>query len=426
MTANSILATSPSKRVPIWGWVCRLGLFSLALTSLEAATLVTDISEDTSNGDGVTDTLDRRRRLQGMSSDREEPEWLQSYRKTRDGYLDRIGLDIGANYDVAGLVAFGGQDTAKGFSGDFTVSGLWLLTGDKWRWPLDLQFRVRDRHAIGGRSASEVAAASGDVSWNMIDGFSDAGLEVPDFQLVQHLPKRDLEIHYGQMTIDSYFDRHALRSSKQAFFNRAFSSNPAVAFPRFGAGVTAIWKPKDIGFDFTLGASSVQGTQNGQQVDLSFGSSDFFSALQVGRDYELWGNKARGQLMIWHSDAVQDAQTPSGHGASLTFEHWIASSNNRLFARAAWSEGGASDTDRMLSTGIALERPDNDLVGFAVGMGRDSSGSNDWQAVFETFYRWQIGPSIQITPEAQFLFGSGLKPDKSFRLVAGLRAEISF
>ena len=192
------------------------------------------------------------------------------------------------------------------------------------------------------------------------------------------------------------------------------------------AGVTAIWKPEDIGFDFTIGASSVQGTQNGQQVELSFGSSDFFSAFQVGRNFELWGNPARGQMMIWHSDAVEDEDTPSGHGGSLTFEHWIASSSNRVFARAAWAEGGASDTDRLIATGVALERRENDLLGFALGTGRDASGSNDWQAVFETFYRWQIGPSIQITPEAQFLFGSGLRPDQSVRFVAGIRAEVVF
>ena len=50
----------------------------------------------------------------------------------------------------------------------------------------------------------------------------------------------------------------------------------------------------------------------------------------------------------------------------------------------------------------------------------------EWQPVIEWFYRWQIGPMVQISPEAQMVFGEGLEPGHPFRLVAGLRAQISF
>ena len=423
---ESKLNTLGLSQCPCLGALGLVGLLLALLPPLQAATPVTDISLDNRNADEVGANLQRQKRLESLFSDWQSPEWVQAYRRNRDRWFERIGLDLGATYDMAGLAAYGGGDPDYGLSGDLTVNGMWLLTGKKWDRPLNLNFRFRDRFAIGGRSASEVAGATGGVIWNLIDGFSNAGFEVPDFHFVQHLPRIGMVIRYGQMTIDSQFDGNGLQSSKQAFFNRAFSSNPAVAFPRFGAGAVATWTPENSGFDFTLGATNVQGTQNGEQVDFKFASSDFFTAAQVGRDFNLWNRPARAQFMVWHSDGVDSDQTPAGSGASLTFERWIASSGNRVFVRGAWADGEATDADRLVSAGIALERRENDLFGVAAGFGRGSSGNHEWQMVIESFYRWQIGPMIQISPEAQIVFGEGMEPSHPFRLVAGLRAQISF
>ena len=390
------------------------------------------ISDDAANADDITGDLGRQRRLDALWGDWDAPRWLDLYREKRDALFERIHLDMGTSYSVAGLAATGYGAPVYGASGDLTVVGVWEFAGRKWDRPLDLRFRMRERHAIGGLAASEVTDASGGVFWGMIDGFSDAGFEIPDFQLVQHLPKRGIEIRVGQMTIDSQFDRHGLRSSKQAFLNRAFSSNPAVAFPRFGAGATMVWKPEGRDFDITIGSSTVQGTQNGSQVDLSFDSTSFFTALQFGRDFKLLDHPSRFQAMIWHSDEVEDEDTPEGDGLSLTFEHWLKDSKNRLFARAAWADGAAADTDRLFSAGVAIPRCENDLLGFAIGTGRrsscdddDSCGNDDWQVVLETFYRRQVGPNFHVTPEAQMIFGDGLE-DHLLRLVFGLRGHLSF
>ena len=385
---------------------------------------VEQISDDTAHSDDVVDSLSRRDELRKLFGNR-TPQWLDSYQRTRDQWRERIHLEIGAIYSIAGMSSFGNRSPDYGASGDLTISGVWHLSGDKWDRPFDLRFRMRDRHAIGGQAASEVFNNSGGVLWNMINGFSNAGFEIPDFQLVQHLPLHDIEIRYGQMTIDSQFDRHGLRSSKQAFLNRAFSSNPAVAFPRFGTGATILWNPDDRGFDFTLGGSSVQGSQNGSQVDLKLGSSSFFTAAQFGRDFKLNGNPARFQAMFWHSDALEEEDLPEGSGVSLTCEYWLPSKDARLFLRTAWADSEATAADRMIAAGIAVDRRENDLLGLALGAGRDSSGSDDWQGVLEAFYRRQVGPTFQVTPEAQLIFGSGLE-ERPIRFVFGLRGQLAF
>jgi len=410
-----------------FAFLAMLAVTAFAGGIASAAVTATEISEDRANADDIKSNIERRDRLEESFFGHPYPSWLQAYHRTRKEWLKRLRLDIAASYNVVGLGALGGPDAVSGFSGDFTLLGTWLIAGERWGVPLDLRFRLRDRHAIGGRAASEVTSATGGVFWNLIDGFTNAGFEVPDFQFVQHFPRRDLEIRYGQMTIDSQFDRHTLRSSKQAFFNRAFSSNPAVAFPRFGAGVTVLWKP-DSGWDLTLGSCSVQGTQNGSQVDFDFGSGDFFQAIQIGRDFKINDNPSRLQAMVWHSDPVDqdDLDLPEGQGVSVTFEHSIQSSRTRIFARVAWSDGAASDADRLVAAGLGVDRRENDLFGIAAGLGRDSSGSKEWQAVVESFYRWQIGPHFQVSPEAQIIFGSGLRPDRSMRLVAGIRGQVAF
>ena len=383
-----------------------------------------ELSASDSQPDDIDAKLERRRRLERQfGAELEAPEWLQQWRTTRDGWRKRLGFDIGASYHTVGLAALGNGDPDTGFSGDLTVLGTWHLGGDRFNMPLDLRFRVRHRHAFGDVSPSAIAGETGAL-WGLIDGFSDKGLEIPDFQLVQKFPRRNVEVRYGQMKIESQFDSHALRSSKQAFMNRAFSSNPAVAFPRFGAGAT-FHRELDSGFDYTIGFSSVQGAKSGTQVDFDIGSGDFFSAAQAGWDFEIHGDPARFQAMVWRSDPVEDVGLPEGQGISLLFERGLPECGARWFARAAWAGGAATEIDYLFSAGAAVERRENDLFGLALGLGRDSSGSKDWQGVCECFYRWQRDAMTHITPAVQVVFGEGL-PGRDVRLVAGIRGSFLF
>lgn len=205
---------------------------------------------------------------------------MDKWRVTRDGMIEKIGLNFSASYHQLGSASLGDDDHDTGFGGDFTLNGLWHFGGKNWDIPFELNFRIRHRHAFGYTAHSGVASQTGAL-WGLVDGFSDKGLEIHDCFFVQKFPEHVIELRYGQMVIDSQFDRHALRSSKQAFLNRAFSSNPAVAFPRFGVGVTFERRCSG-GIDYALGFSSVQGTQAGTQVDLDLGSDSYFTAGQFG------------------------------------------------------------------------------------------------------------------------------------------------
>lgn len=348
---------------------------------------------------------------------------MDKWRVTRDGMIEKIGLNFSASYHQLGLASLGDDDQDTGFGGDFTLNGLWHFGGKNWDIPFELNFRIRHRHAFGDTAPSGVASQTGAL-WGLVDGFSDKGLEIPDFFFVQKFPQHGIELRYGQMVIDSQFDRHALRSSKQAFLNRAFSSNPAVAFPRFGVGIT-VERQCSGGIDYALGFSSVQGTQAGTQVDLDLGSDSYFTAGQVGWDFKIRDDPARLQVMAWHSDAVEDVGLPRGYGVSLVFERAFPTRQTRIFTRAAWADGAAADLNLLLASGVAVDLRENDLFGVALGLGRDSAGTDDVQGVLEGFYRWQIGPTMHLTPSMQVVFGDSLGGN-DVMMVAGLRGKLAF
>ena len=351
--------------------------------------------------------------------------FIKDINALRERWNDRIGFDYGVTYHAFTSAAMLGDGTPTGTAGDLTLQGIWA-PGKNWREnPWELHFRMRYRHAIGDTAPSDLRGEIGSL-WGVTDGFTDAGFEVPNFFFRKVYPRLGIELRFGQMTIDDQFDSHALRGAKQSYLNQAFSSDPAVAFPRFGAGFTIEKKFKN-GLAITLGASTVQGTQNGKQVDIKANSSDMFEAVQLAYDFKSPSDRAsRVQLLAWHSDAVEADGTPEGKGVSFTIEQELKGHDLRAFARAAWAEGTATPVDKLFSAGLAWQLREKDLLGLAAGIGRGSGSGHPIQAVVEGFYRIQIREGLRISPDFQILMGEGFHGAPGTRVVAGLRAGFDF
>ena len=373
------------------------------------------------NPDDIAAELDAR--------DQQSGQWgfplLEEWNEARKRIQKETGLSWTASYHAVALGSFLGDGVPVGASGDFTLQGIWK-PGYRWSEnPTELRFRIRHRHEIGSTSASELGPEIGAL-WGVVDGFSNSGLETPDLFLRHHFKDPNIEIRYGQLSIDSQFGGHQLASSKKYFLSQAFATDPAVAFPRFGMGLTALLK-LDNGLSFGLGTTTVQGTQTGNQVDLKFGSGDFFHALQFAYDFKDADDLARRlQLFLWHSDAVEDADRPDGKGTTLTYEQTLNEAGEKGFVRLSWSDGGAASLDYLLSVGYARPCGEKDLSGIAAGIGRGSDSEKDLQAVIEAFYRWHARENLVVTPDVQLLMGEGFTGGPGIRVVAGVRFGITF
>ncbi len=351
---------------------------------------------------------------------------LERISELRKKWREAIGLDysVSAFSYAAGML--GGDGAQVDASGELVLQGIWA-PGKRWRDnPVELRFRVRDRRGVGGGSPASLGKEEGTL-WGIADGFTDAGFQVPDFYFRHVFTRNGTELRYGQMTIDSQFDSYALRGAKQSFLNQAFATNPSVAFPSYGAGLTLARK-FDNGISFAIGASNVQGTRTDEHnVDIRFDSKDLFECAQVSYDFKRCGdNASRIELMAWHSDAVRSTGFEEGQGLSLIFEEEITEWDMRGFARLSASDGGAATVNLFASGGLAVKMTDVDLAGLAVGIGRGAETGNPVQSVLEAFYRWQPREGLRITPDFQLILGQGLVGTPGCRWVAGVRAGIDF
>ena len=116
------------------------------------------------------------------------------------------------------------------------------------------------------QSSDQAEKRETDLLWGTVDGFNDSGFQIPDFYLNQRLLDDTLSLRYGQFSTKSIIDKHALRGAKRYFLNQAFSNNPTVNLPSYGAGLAANWDPND-NWEITGTLTNVQGGDGDAQVD---------------------------------------------------------------------------------------------------------------------------------------------------------------
>ena len=401
-------------------WVAFCIVSYLASTGLAAQETPGVANGQLTSEDGIDGILRHRRDLFQTSSLKGEvvSHWFRP--------LGKRGIEAVLTYDALAMGALNDEDEWGAASGDLGLSVRWHLNDADDKRPLVLAARLRDRHGIGGGLVpSELRGETGAL-WGYVDGFNDAGLEMPELYLQQRFFKKHLLVRYGQMAIDDLLDDHRMRSAKRSFLNQAFSSSPAVGLPGTGLGLTSRWtSPR--GWDVTFAFSNIESTNLNDEADWSFDADALFQALQVGRDFKgLGGLPARLQILGWNADALPNQDLPSGRGASVTMEHkWPGGWGS--FLRYAWSDGEAAPVSQLAAFGISRLTGDDELdrFGFAMAFGESSDESRRSQTSLELFYRHQIR-RIHITPDVQVSFGDGIGGGRDWLLLAGLRVGMTF
>ena len=352
------------------------------------------------------------------------PEFYYAFRKIQLNWWQKFRVEFTTTYDLLSQAYNDADVSVGGTAGDLTWAGRWLILGQRFRKPVYLAFRFRDRRAYSEYAPSNIRRET-DLLWGTVDGFNNSGFQVPDFYFDQRLFDDKLSLRYGQFSIDSFVDKHALRGAKRYFLNQAFSSNPTVNFPSYGAGLAANWKPND-SWEFTGGVSNVQGVADDAQVDFSIDSDALFGTVQGSYGFKGLDEKgARLQLMGWYGDKNDVDVYRGGRGYSVTLEHEGREENEVYVVRLAQSIGEPTNTDLLLFIGHGKQIRGFDSFGVGVGAGR-SSATQIWQSVMETYYRWQVTKELVVTPDLQIIFGDDEEGNSKTRVVGGLRMGIVF
>lgn len=342
----------------------------------------------------------------------------------RTTWMEALRLDISLSYDSLAMGALGRDDGWGASAGDGTLNLRWQINPDTSKTPLSLNLRMRHRHAYSDLAPSELRKETGAL-WGHVDGFTNAGFQVPEIFLEDQFFDQRLTLRYGQMTIDDLLDGHQLRSAKRSFMNQAFSSSPAVGFPGSDFGFVVRWESRT-GWDLTLGASHLDSTNLSESAEWRFRGDALFKAAQIGYNFKGWNDKpARVQLLGWDSDAMPEFDIQPGRGASLTLEQQLADRAHSFF-RYAWADGEAAVTNHFAAAGVAFDLRQSDRLGISVAAGSSSTNSSKREGVIELFYRRQIGKSFIITPDVQFVTGDGIGGHADWIVIGGVRASFTF
>lgn len=384
-----------------------------------------EITEETAAADSVDQVIEERDAISYDPTQKSLfPDFHYIIRDKLHEWERKIGLEVSLGYDALVQGYLDNSQDILGTAGDLTLSGKWLLLGTKYTEPLYLTFRIRNRHSYNNEPPSNFRSETG-LLWGTVDGFNDSGVQIPSFYFNQNLRRLNLTLNYGQFSIDHFFDSHSMRSAKRYFLNQAFSANPTINFPSYGAGAVAQWEPIEQ-LNFVLGASNIQGTDQDQDVDLDLTSSALFKSIQGSYLFQgLGGKTARIQIMGWDSDANSEDDFPAGNGISFTLEHDGPSKGEKFLLRYAHADGDSTLTETILMYAYGKEVKKFNHFGIGFGTGK-SSNTSDWQSVFEMYYKIQIAKELILTPDLQIIFGNSVDDDNDLRYVAGLRLGLTF
>jgi hypothetical protein len=377
--------------------------------------------EETGSDDGIAETI-RARDL--LLTNRPNAGTVEQLKARRTEWMQALGLDATLTVDSLALGALGSDANWGSSSGDATLSVRWQITKDSSPVPFSLNVRARYREAYSDLAPSELRRETGAL-WGYVDGFTDAGFEMPEIYFEHKLFDQRLTMRYGQMAIDDLLDSHRLRSAKRSFLNQAFSSSPAVGFPGSGLGFVAQWKSTS-GWDLTLGISNLESSNVDDSAKWRLKSDAMFEAVQFGYGFTgLHDKPARVQLLAWNADELPEAGLSAGKGVSLTLEQkW--GERGRSFLRYAWSDGEAAAVTDFVTVGIALDMRKTDRLGLSFAHGTSTSNAGASEGVIELFYRCRAGPTLHFTPDLQFVFGDGIGGNADWLMIAGLRVGFAF
>jgi porin len=339
-----------------------------------------------------------------------------------------IGLELGLNYTVLYQNADASLSTrlSEAAVGDLDFFGRWNLVNRGDPWPGALVFFTENRHRFTDIPPSNLGGAIGSL-WGTTNAFSQQDYALTQLYWEQGSREDRLVSRLGKMDPESIYDRSRYVSANEAFLNQAFSTTLAMPVPNTGLGAALAISP--ISKTYILG-----GVHDANGDKTSFGDIDkgeLFTAIEFGVAPG-HGKPGAGlyHVTLWHSDAREVADIPSGRGIALTLQQEIGPYGRIVpFFRYSYGEGGATPVRQAIATGVGFEEPfgqNNDLIGIGLSWGQPSDRALRDQYVLEAFYRFQVTPYTNLAPDIQVTFDPSENPAEETIVVGGIRLRTLF
>ncbi len=364
----------------------------------------------------------------------ERPNWLGITRDTdpfkdiEDG-LNKLqketGLKLGFAYTMLFQQASAGPGDRNAGGGDLDLLANWQLIGRDTKNVGELNASFEYRFQIGSQPPSALGPSIGTLIPTS-NGFSERPLIVKELYWNQRLFNGVLRLIAGRIDMENYVGGQRMQSANTFFLNKAFSSNPAIAYPSIGLGAGGAVLPTEwLYISGGVADANARTTQTG--FNTAFDTGQLFSFVEVGvlTDIPDLG-KGRQRLAVWHTDARPQDGKPSDEGYSLTLDQDFGQ-DFTAFIRAAHSKGNLTNVKWLVEGGVGLKGVignDGDFSGLGVAYAQPPTGRAE--TIVEVFHRFQLAPRTQFTLGIQGIFNPGNAPQDAALAVFEARLRFTF
>jgi len=340
--------------------------------------------------------------------------------------LAQKGLLFTVDYSAVGFTAndslAGADDSASG--GMLRFYGQWDAIGLGEKNTGSLIWKIEHRHAYSDTAPKTFLFGAGALGLET-PPFSDEGGRLTNFYWRQRLNEGRASVTGGFLDVTDYVDVFLLASPWGGFLNFAFSTgSTTIALP--GDAALGVAGATMLGNQFfVIGGVTDMNSDPTKPFDNPLGDGKYFKSIELGwttSHEQIYTDNIH--LTLWDADESKVQGSTDGYGfnisASRLFGHWLP------FVRGGYSKDAGALNEKSISIGtgyLGLGKEGNTLgVGFNWA---EIDGADD-QYTTELYYFMKVLPSLEITPDFQWIKNPALNPGRSSLTVVGIRARMAF
>lgn len=343
-----------------------------------------------------------------------------------DEFAKRTNIRFGFANTLLFQQASGGPGMRSAAGGDLDLLAKWTAVGAGTKDTGILAFAAEYRYQIGDQAPAALGGQIGTLL-PTTNGFGERPMVVKEMYWDQRLFDDLLRFGIGRIDPENLFGGHRLQSASTFFLNKAFSSNPTVAYPGPGAAGALRIKPTPWLY-FGGGVTDANGKATVGNLEGFFKDHEFLTFGEVGLTPTFEGvGTGRYRLAFWHIDAREDAGKPSDQGFTLSFDQDI-DDTFVLFLRYGHADGDVTGITNSVQGGVGINHVlgRENMLGIAAAWSEPKDDDKRDEKVLEIFQRFQVTETAQFTLGAEVIFDPSNAPGDDVLGVFSARLRISF
>ena len=234
--------------------------------------------------------------------------------------------------------------------------------------------------------------------------------------LMTELANQRVQLAAGRVDLTNFFDHNAVANDETTqFLSDALVNNPMLGLSENGAGLAAIYDPKN-GFTARLGYQQSSSTASNL-------SDSLFYLAEVGKLLTP-GNLGEGNYRLWYRTDNSSGENQTAVGISVDQK---LSSALTVFARLGKAETAGPD-DEFFSLGMQFANgvTFNPEDAWGVGLANTELGAGDEEDLIEAYYNLRMTQKLQLSFHLTHVTEKPFGGDEVGYFVPGVRLQASF